>query len=215
MSVAARRRRSPLTAARGSAQVTYHGKSHAVESSSASVVHPAATRQSAPRAVRHSAKASTAAKTPMNRWRHQLGVPLSPTRRASSAGTLWVATSCCCSPTALRKPRVCAPKPISPSATSASRLSPALPATSRRRRAPGAPSTRKGSTSPAVTLIPTLATTAPAAARKRRWGGWAALVSARAAASSRRISVSLCAPPTASSSSTGFSPTKAAAQRGE
>jgi hypothetical protein len=55
MSVAARRRRSPLTAASGSAQITYQGNSQAVESSSASVVHPAAMRQSAPRSVRHRA----------------------------------------------------------------------------------------------------------------------------------------------------------------
>jgi hypothetical protein len=88
MSVAARRRRLPLTAASGSSQVAYHGNSHAVESSSASVVQPAAMRQSAPRAVRHRAKASTATNAAMYRWRHQFGVPLSPKRRAVSAGTL-------------------------------------------------------------------------------------------------------------------------------
>ncbi|HXR28809.1 MAG TPA: hypothetical protein VN772_04455, partial [Solirubrobacteraceae bacterium] len=66
-----------------------------MDSSSASVVHPAATRQSAPRAVRHSASANTSTKPARNRWRHQAGVPLRPTRRAVSAGMLWVATSCC------------------------------------------------------------------------------------------------------------------------
>jgi hypothetical protein len=212
MSAAARSRRSPLTAASGSTQVAYQGKSQAVESNSASVVQPAATRQSAPRAVRHSAKASTAANAPMYRWRHQFGVPLSPNRRAVSAGTLWVATSCCCSPTASRKLRACVPKPISPSATSTIRARPAVAATCRRSRARGGASSRKGSARPAVILIATPVTSATAAARKR---GSAPAVSARAPASSMMISVSLCAPPTASTSSTGFRPTKAAAQRRE
>jgi len=212
MSVAVRRRRSPLTAARGSAQITYQGSSHAVDSSSASVVHPAATRQSLPRAVRHSAPASTATNAPMNAWRHHVGVPLSPTSRAVSAGMLWVATSCCCSPTALRKPSACEPKPIRPSAASAIRLSTAAPTTGRRSRARGGASNRKGSTSPAVTLMPIPATSATAAARKR---GLAPALSASAAASESRIRVSLCAPPIASSSSTGFKPTKAAAHTGE
>src|SRR5438552_9732862 len=60
--VAARRRRSPLTAASGSAQITYHGSSHAVQTSSASVAQPSITRQSAPRAVRHRATATAHAK---------------------------------------------------------------------------------------------------------------------------------------------------------
>ena len=51
MSVTARRRRLALSAASGSAQIAYHGSSHAVEQSSASVAHPACVRQSAPRAV--------------------------------------------------------------------------------------------------------------------------------------------------------------------
>jgi hypothetical protein len=207
-----RRRRSPLTAASGSGQVAYHGRSHAVESNSASVVQPAAMRQSVPRAVRHSAKASATRKPAANTWRHHVGVPLSPIRRAVSAGTLCVATSCCCSPTALRKPSACAPKPSSPTAASANRLSTPLLATARRSRAWRGASTRNGSMTPAVTLIATLATTTPAAARKR---GLAPAVSTSAVASRRRMSVSLCAPPTASSSSTGFSPTKAAAQRRE
>jgi hypothetical protein len=183
-----------------------------VDSKSASVVHPAATRQSVPRAVRHSATASASRKRPTNSWRHQVGTPLSPTRRAVSDGTLWVATSCCCSLTALRKPSACAPKPTSPTVASTKRLSAALPATARRSRAWRGASTRKGSITPAVTLIATPATMTPAAPRKR---GLLPAVSISAAASSRRISVSLWAPPTASSSSTGLSPTKAAAQRRE
>ncbi len=210
MSVAARRRRSPLTAASGSSQVAYQGNSQAVESSSASVVHPAAMRQSAPRVVRHSAKASTATNAIMNRWRHQFGVPLSPTSRASSAGTLWVATSCCCSPTASRKLRACVPKPTSPTATSATRPRQAVATTCRRSCARAGASTRKGSARPAVILIATPVTSAMAAARKR---GLAPAVSASAPASSSRISVSLCAPPTASTSRTGFRPTNAAAHR--
>ena len=210
--MAARRRRLPLTAARGSAQVAYHGNSHAVESSTASVIHPAATRQSAPRAVRHNATTNTATRAPMNRCRHQVGVPLSPAKRAVSAGMLWVATSCCCSPTALTNPRAWVPKPIRPTAPSVSRLSPALLTTSRRWRPREGASARKGSRIPAVTLTPTPATTAPAAARRR---GLVPAVSDSAAASARRIRVSLCAPPTASSRSTGFRPTNAAAQRGE
>jgi hypothetical protein len=212
MSVAALRRRLPLTAARGSAQVAYHGNSQAVESSTASVVHPAATRQSAPRAVRHKAAANATTRAPMNRCRHHVGVPLSPTRRAVSAGMLCVATSCCCSPTAFTNPRAWEPKPIRPTAPSARRLSPALIATSRRRRGCVWASARKGKRSPAVTLTPTPATTVAAAARSR---GLAPTVSASAAASASRIRVSLCAPPTASSSSTGFRPTNAAAQPGE
>ncbi len=71
---------------------------------------------------------------------------------------------------------------------------------------------RKGSTSPAVTLMPIPATSDTAAARKR---GLAPALSDSAAAKESRIRVSLCAPPIASSSSTGFRPTKAAAHIGE
>jgi hypothetical protein len=85
----------PLTAASGSSQIAYQGNSQAVDTSSASVVHPAATIQLAPTTpsrrgapVRHSAQQSTTTKPATNRWRHQLGVPLSPTSRAVSAGTL-------------------------------------------------------------------------------------------------------------------------------
>jgi hypothetical protein len=209
-SVAARRRRSPLTAASGRAQIAYQGKSHAVDASSASVVQPAAMRQFAPRAARHNASASTARNAATKRWRHQLGVPLRPRRRAVSAGTLWTATSCCCSPTALRKPSACAPKPITATAASTARLPTALAPTRRLSRARAGASSRKGSASPAVTLTPTPATSVPAAARKR---GLAPAVSASAAASASMIRVSLCAPPTASSSSTGFRPTNAAAKR--
>ena len=60
--------------------------------------------------------------------------------------------------------------------------------------------------------MPTPTTSAPAAARKR---GLVPAVRASAAASIITISVSLCAPPTASTSSTGFSPTNAAAKRRE
>jgi hypothetical protein len=45
--------------------MAYQGSSHAVASSSASVAQPACARHSAPRAVRQSVKASTAAKPPM------------------------------------------------------------------------------------------------------------------------------------------------------
>jgi hypothetical protein len=215
-STAARRRRSPLTAASGSGQIAYHGNSQAVDSSSASVVHPAATRQSAPRSVRHRAYTKTTTNPAMKQWRHQLGVPTSPTSRAVSAGTLWVATSCCCSLTAPMKPNACAPKPISPSSASSARLSPVALSTRRRSRVPDpfapAPSIRNGSASPAVTLIATPATSAAAPARQR---GFVPAVSISAAPSASSSSVSLWAPPTASTSSTGFSPTKAAAKRGD
>jgi hypothetical protein len=212
MSVAARRRRSPLTAASGSGQIAYHGSTQAVDASSASVLQPAATRQSAPRAVRHSAPPSTAKKPTTNRSRHQPGVPLSPTRRAVSAGMLCVETSCCCSPIAPKKPSACTPKPISPTIPTAISAAPALRATRTRSRVCDGASTRNGSASPAVSLIPTPATSAPAAAR-----GWeptppAPALSSRATARASSISVSLCAPPTASTRTTGFNPTNAAAQ---
>jgi hypothetical protein len=124
----------------------------------------------------------------MKQCRHQLGVPCSPTKRAVSAGTLWVATSCCCSLTALRNPSACEPKPISPTAPSSARLSPALATTRKRSRVRGVASTRNGSASPAVTLIPTPATSAAAPARKR---GLAPAVSASVAASANKSSVSL------------------------
>jgi hypothetical protein len=81
-----------------------------------------------------------------------------------------------------------------------------------RRSRRGAARIRKGSSSPAVTLIPTPATSVPAPALKR---GLAPAVSERASASTSTISVSLWAPPSASTSITGFSPTNAAAQRRE
>ncbi len=205
-----------MTAANGSGQIAYQGSSQAVDSSSASVLQPAATRQSAPRRVRHRAYARTTTNPATKQWRHQLGVPPSPSRRAVSAGMLWVATSCCCSLTALRKPNACEPKPISPTAASSARLSPAPAATRRRSRlrdpSPPAPSTRNASAKPAVTLIPIPATSAAAPARKR---GLAPAVNSSAAASASNWSVSLWAPPTASTSSTGFRPTKATAKRGE
>jgi hypothetical protein len=188
--VAVRRRRSPLTAASGSGQIAYQGNSQAVDRSSASVVQPAATRQSAPRRVRHRAYMSTTKNPATKQWRHQLGVPCRPTRRAVSAGMLWVATSCCCSLTASRKPSACEPKPISPMAVSSARLNPA-PAATRRRSfllVPPAPSTRNGSARPAVTLTPTPATSAAAPARKR---GLEPAVNTSAAARASRRSVSL------------------------
>jgi hypothetical protein len=210
--VAARRRRSPQTAASGSGQIAYHGKSQAVEASSASVLQPAATRQSVPRAVRHRAYSSTTRKPATYRWRHQLGVPLSPTRRAVSAGMLCVATSCCCSPIALMKPSACTPKPITPTTATTSRAASALSATRTRSRVRGEPSTRNGSARPAVSFTPTPAANAAAAARIR---ALAPALSASAALSASINSVSLCAPPTASTSSTGFSPTNAAAHTGD
>ena len=210
--MAARRRRSPLTAASGSGQIAYHGNSHAVASSNASVVHPAATRQSAPRSVRQRAYNKTTTKAAMKQWRHQLGVPCRPTRRAVSAGRLWVAISCCCSLTAPAKPNACEPKPISPIAATSAKLSAAAPATRRRSRAWRGAINRNGSASPAVTLTAIPATSAAAPARKR---GLAPAVNSSAAASASSSSVSLWSPPTASSSSTGFRPTKAAAKRRE
>ena len=106
---------------------------------------------------------------------------------------LCVATSCCCSLTALIKPSACEPKPISPSAASSARLSPAASATRRRSRVWRGASIRKGSASPAVTLIPTPATSMAAAPR-----GWepappelAPAVSASAAVSASSSSMSL------------------------
>jgi hypothetical protein len=186
--VAARRRRSPLTAASGSGQIAYHGNSQAVQSSSASVVHPAATRQSAPRRVRHRAYTNTTTNPATKQWRHQLGVPVSPTKRAVSAGRLWVATSCCCSLTALAKPNACEPKPISPIPATSARLSPATATTRRRSRAVGGANIRNGSASPAVTLIAIPATSAAAPARKR---GLDPAVNSSAAASANSSSVSL------------------------
>jgi hypothetical protein len=72
-----------------------------------------------------------------------------------------------------------------------------------------------------VTLMPTPAASAAAAARGRvrvlegEPTPTVPALSNSAAASASSSSVSLCAPPTASTSSTGFSPTNAAAQPGE
>jgi hypothetical protein len=186
--VAARRRRSPLTAASGSSQIAYHGNSQAVDSSSASVLHPAATRQSAPRRVRHSAYTKTTTNPAIKQWRHQLGVPCSPTSRAVSAGMLWVATNCCCSLTAPMKPNACEPKPISPRIASNARLTPVAPATRRRSRVLDGASIKNGNASPAVTLIATPATSVAAPARQR---GLAPAVNISAPASASSSSVSL------------------------
>lgn len=171
---------------------------------------PALTRQSAPRAVRHSNTPSAITKPARNRWRHHVGVPLSPTSRAVSAGMLCVATSCCCSPTALMKPSAWEPKPSRPIAAIAASPSAPQEATAARSRRRAGASTRNANSRPAVTFTPTPAASASAAARYR---GTASVVSASASAIASRISVSLCAPPTAITSSTGFSPTNAAAQR--
>jgi hypothetical protein len=163
--VAAHRRRSPLTAVSGSTQIAYHGNSHAVDTSSAIVLQPAATRQSPPRAVRHSEYTTTARNPTTYSWRHHTGVPLIPSRRAVSAGTLCDATSCCCSPIALRKPSACTPKPSTPTSATASSATHALTATRSRSRRSGDASTRNGSTSPAVSFTPTPTASAAAAAR--------------------------------------------------
>jgi hypothetical protein len=176
------------------------------------VLQPAVTRQSAPFAVRHSAHASTTAKPATNRWRHQPGVPLRPTSRASSAGTLWVATSCCCSLTAPTNPSACTPKPSTPASASTPSAASAPPATRARSRQRAGASTRNGSTRPAVTLMPMPATSAAAPARRR---GLAPALASSAPASASSSIVSLWAPPTVSTSSTGFRPTNAALQAGE
>jgi hypothetical protein len=180
--------------------------------SSASVLQPAARRQSAPRAVRQRANSNATKKPAMYRWRHQLGVPLNPTRRAVSAGTLCVATSCCCSPIAPMKPSACTPKPATPTRTTASRAATTLRARRARSRVYGDPSTRNGSARPPVSLTPTPAASAAAAPRNR---GLAPALASNAALSASISSVSLCAPPTASTRSTGFKPTNAAAHTGD
>jgi hypothetical protein len=180
------------------------------------VLQPAATRQSAPRAVRHSAYASTTTNAAISRWRHHPGVPLSPTSRAVSAGTLWMATCCCSSPSASRKPNACTPNPSTPTSATATSASPARNATRMRSRAFVPAATRNGSASPAVSLTPTPAASAPAPARSPEPVALPArAVSASVAANASISSVSLCAPPTHSTSVTGFSPTNAAAHRGE
>jgi len=246
--VAAHSRRSPPRAASGSSQIAYHGSSQAVDTSSASIAQPAITRQSAPRRVRHSVTDSTTQKPARYRCRHQDGVPDRPTRRAVSAGTLWVATSCCCSPTAPRKPSAWVPKPISPSTARPASDSTAPTSTARRSRHRVGASTTNGSTTPAAIFTPIPATTAIALSRRPavspavsgavsvraaeavpvrgavsaragtagpRARASPRAASASAAASEAITSVSLCAPPTASSSSTGFSPTNAAAHFAE
>ena len=60
----------------------YQGSSQAVHSSSASVVQPAASRQSQPRAVRHRAPAQSSAKSAAKHPCHQPGTPFRPTVRA-------------------------------------------------------------------------------------------------------------------------------------
>jgi hypothetical protein len=88
----------------------------------------------------------------------------------------------------------------------------ALSAMRVRSRVRGEPSTRNGSARPAVSFTPTPAASALAAARDL---GFAPALAANAALSARISSMSLWAPPTASTSSTGFRPTNAAANTGE
>jgi hypothetical protein len=222
--VTARRRRLSASAASGSAHIAYQGSSHAVDASRASVAQPAIARQSAPRAVRHSAIPKTSRSPAKNRSRHQPGTPLSPTSRAVSAGMLCVATSCCCSFSASRKPNAWVPKPTTAttaSATSAPQAAPATPARSRQWR--GA-STTNGKSRPAETFTPTPTTSTAAEARSRRTPpvvrglrpiSAVPAASASAAEITSSTSVSLWAPPAANSSRTGFRPTNAAAALAE
>jgi hypothetical protein len=200
-------------------------------------------RQSAPRAVRHRVAASTIANPATHRSRHQLGSPLSPTQRAVSAGMLWVAISCCCSPIESRKPNACAPKPTIATIASATSAPAALAATRTRSLIPRGASTTNGSASPAEAFTPTPTTSSAAAARKLGAAPVLATlaveappvepppveapvvepspvdapavevsaVSSSAPANTSSTSASLWAPPTASSSVTGFKPTNAAA----
>jgi hypothetical protein len=102
------------------------------------------------------------------------------------------------------------PKPTTPSATSASSAIAALASRRNRSRAVGAESTRNANNSPAVSLMPTPPARAAIPPRTR---GELPAVNASASAVSSITSVSLWAPPTAITSSTGLSPTNAAAQR--
>ncbi len=179
--------------------------------SSASIAQPAQARHSAPRAQRHTCQASTTANTARKACRHHAGVPDSPSSRAVSAGMLCVATSCCWSPSALRKPKAPEPKPASAITARTASHSRMLPSVRRRASRPGRESARKGSVTAAETFTPTPATSAAAAPPAPAATGPAAR--AMAAASASISSVSLCAPPTASTSSTGFRPTKATGQR--
>ncbi len=197
---------------------------------------PAIARHSPPRAVRHSVSTSTTRKPATNRSRHHPGSPLRPTQRAVSAGRLCVAISCCCSPSAPRKPKACVPKPTTATTASSKSTPSALAATCARSRHALGASTTNGSTSPAEAFTP-IPTTSRAAVARRSVGfietgsagfietgmppprarGMPVLRAASASAPARTssTSVSLCAPPTASSSSTGFKPTNTAATLGE
>jgi hypothetical protein len=214
-------------AASGSAHMAYQGSSQAVDSNSASVAQPAIVRQSAPRAVRHRLTPSTTTNPTTHRSRHQLGSPLSSSQRAVSAGMLWVAISCCCSPIESKKPNACVPKPTTATIASSMSAAAALIATRARSLIRRGASTMNGSTSPTDAFTPTPTTSSAAAARKL--GVLSAFdapatdastvavptVSSRAPASTNSTSASLCAPPTASSSVTGFKPTNAAAHFAE
>lgn len=145
--------------------------------------------------------------------RHQPGTPLRPTRRAVSAGRLCVATSSCCSFSAPRKPNAFVPNPTIATIAISTSAPAAHDATRPRSRQAAGASTTKGSTSPAEAFTPTPAASTAAAARRLRAPPASATpaASASAPASTSSTSVSLWAPPTASSSSTGFKPTNTAA----
>ena len=106
------------------------------------------------------------------------------------------------------KPSACVPNPrIATIARNAN--APTAPAATRARsRQRAGASTTNGSTRPADAFTPIAATIAIAAPRKR---GAVPAASASAQASRSSTSVSLWAPPSASSSSTGFRPTNTAA----
>ncbi len=162
---------------------------------------------------------------------------------------LWVAISCCCSPSAPRNPSAWAPKPTIATIASSTSAPAALAATRARSRQAGGARTTNGSTSPAEAFTPIPTTSAVAAAGRlgppraralasvrglaladgATLAGGATLAatpasapapavalarvapaaSARAPAKASSTSVSLCAPPTANSSNTGFRPTNA------
>jgi hypothetical protein len=104
------------------------------------------------------------------------------------------------------------PNPATAITSSTAMLASAAAATRTRSRAVRGASTRNGSTMPALSFTPMPATSAAAAPRMR---GSVPADSTSAPASAASTSVSLWAPPTASTSSTGFRPTNAAAQRRE
>ena len=94
----------------------------------------------------------------MKQCRHQLGVPCSPTRRAVSAGMLWVGHELLLLADRVEEAERVRAEADQPDSATSARPSPAATPTRMRSRrltaSPPAPSTRNGSTSPAVTLMP-------------------------------------------------------------